>query len=213
MISQLSPLFHRVNTFVDPRDLLLVRGSWVKFSDRWPDSPAKWARGNSFAVNETPVLTRYPATKTVVSDNYVDLTLDNSSNGLKLYPEDEFVLYQIAVGLKDGDYMVQTYVPADRYVYSLGESSMWPNVTSATLQYLGAKYPEDTPADSPLWFLYVIKDSPAFILRLLTSPGVDYEKETIEFTVNKCRLERVVLSLEQIDKALLLTYYTELTGF
>jgi hypothetical protein len=140
--------------------------------------------------------------------------LDNSAAGLKLYPANPGVLYQIALGLKPGNYLVHLHVPVNNYVYTLGESSMYPDVTSATLKYLGAKKPEDSPHTAPLWFLYAIKNAPAFIMRLYVDAGVDFDKVTVEFNINKCQLEEIEKPTpEQLDKALLLRWYEEYRGF
>jgi len=91
---------------------------------------------------------------------------------------------------------------------------MYPDLTSATLKYLGAKRPSDSPAGAPLLFLYFIKDGPAFYLRPYVLEDVAYEKVTLSFTINKTKLEEIPTpTAEQIEKALKVHYYTELTGF
>jgi len=213
MITELSPLFSRVSTFVTPKDILLQKGSWVRFSNAWPDTH-KWARGRVFVVEQEPIIVPYAASYKIPGSDYKDIDLSNATGGLLLYPENEGILYQTSIGLKPGQYVIHTYVPTGKYVYALGESSMYPDVTSATLKYLGAKKYEDSPYENPLWYLYFIKDMAAFILRLLVLEGIDYEKVTIEFKVNKCQIKEIETpTVEQMEKALLLRYHLEFGGF
>lgn len=227
MISQLSPTLHSIATQIDPKDLLLTRNAWVKFTNSWPDSPSKWATGRLFRVYSDPILVQYPVTRLVVKDNYIDLDLSNATNGLNLYPENEYILYQIAVGMSSGDYEMITYVPADKYAFRLGQSSMFPSLTSATLVHLGSHSPADSPVDSPLFYLYVVKDAPEFIQRLIVSTGVEYEKMTLKFFINKCQLREIERPKQpesandpswiefhrMEDRAMLLNYYTDMSGF
>ncbi|MEM1524813.1 MAG: hypothetical protein QW618_01595 [Nitrososphaerales archaeon] len=213
MIVQLSPVIHRVATFAKPEDLMLTKGSWVRFTEAWPDT-YKWARGKVFVVEHEPIIVPYEASYILPGNDYKDIDLSNAAGGLKLYPESEGVLYEALVGFKPGKYLVHTYIPKDKYVYSLAEASMFPNVLDPLLKYLGAKTYEDSPHTSPLLKLYFIKDMPAFIFRMYVLEGVDFEKCTIKFQINKCQLREIPSpTAEQREKALLLRYYTELTGF
>ncbi|MDP3064736.1 MAG: hypothetical protein Q8O40_16270 [Chloroflexota bacterium] len=213
MITELSPLFAKVATSVKPEDLLLQKGRWVRFTDQWPDSH-KWATDKLFEVEHEPLLVPYAASYILPGADYKDIDLSNATAGLKLYPEDEGVLYQITLGLKPGNYLVHTYVPVNNYIYALGDTTMYPDVTSATLKYLGAKRPADSPSTAPLWSLYVIKDAPAFILRLYVDTGVDYDKVTVEFRINKCQLKLIESpTADQLARALRLKWHTELKGF
>lgn len=213
MIIQLSPTLHKVATYVKPEDLLLRKGSWLKFSDAWPDTPAKWAKGKVFAVSEEPLIVPFQASYILPGADYKDIDLSNATAGLKLYPENEGRVFQIAVGFKPGQYLVHTYIPTPRYIYALEDSSMFPDVTSAANKYLGAKVPEESPFDAPLWQLFAIKDMSAFMLRLYVLDGVDFEKVTLGFWINKCMLKVIESPTpEQREKALLLRYYTEFLG-
>lgn len=218
MLSNLSPLLARVSTYAKPADLLLTKGAWVNFSDKFSDTQ-KWARGNFFEVEEEPVLVRYARSYTLPASDWKDICLDNSTNGLKLYPEKEGVLYQIAIGFKLGEYVTHVYIPKEKYVYRLGESSMYPvtdtgSTNYATHKYLGAYNPSDSPFDSPLLFMYVIKNISAFYLRPFILEGVDYDKVTIGFYINKCKLNQIETpSKEQLERAKLIQHYEELTGF
>jgi len=213
MITQLQQLFATVSTQVKPEDLFLQKDSLVYFTTAWPDT-WKWCSGKLFRVKDEPIIVPYSASYILPSGDYKDIDLSNSAAGLKLYPEDEGILYQCAVGFKPGDYITHIYVPKEKYVYHLAEASMYPDLTSATLKYLGAKRPSDSPAGAPLLFLYFIKDGPAFYLRPYVLEDVAYEKVTLSFTINKTKLEEIPTpTAEQIEKALKVHYYTELTGF
>jgi len=213
MLYQLQQLFASVVTQVKPEDLFLQKESWVYFDKAWPDT-WKWASGKLFRVSEEPVIVPYAASYILPGADYKDIDLSNSTAGLKLYPEDTGVLYENAVGIKPGNYITHIYVSTGKYVYHLGESTMYPDVTSATKKYLGAKRPSDSPAGAPLLFLYLIKDAPAFIVRLYVLEGVGFEKVTLEFNINKLRLEEMPNPTEdQIRKARKVAYYTSMVGF
>lgn len=213
MLTQLQQLFGKVATQVKPEDLFLQKESWVYFEKEWPDT-WKWCSGKLFRVKEEPVIVPYAASYTLPASDYKKIDLSNSTAGLKLYPEDEGVLYETALGFKPGDYITHIYCPAEKYIYHLGESSMYPDLTSATLKYLGAKRPSDSPAGAPLLFLYFIKNGPAMYLWPYILENVAYEKVTFEFTINKLRLEEIPSPTEdKIRKARKIHYYTNLIGF
>lgn len=213
MISHLSPVLKRVATEVRPQDLLLTKGAWVRFSDEFPDTH-KWARGKLFEVKEEPLLVPYAASYTLPRSDYKDVDLSNATAGIKLYPQNEGVLYECLIGLKPGEYLVHIYIPKDKYVYSLGESSMYPEVSDASRKYLGGFKPEDTPDVCPLLKFYFIKDQPAFYLRFYVLESVDFDKCTALLWVNKCRLQLVEApTKEQVDRAKLISWVTELPGY
>lgn len=209
MITSLSPLYHKVATYASPQEILLQKGSWVHFSDAWPD-PYKWAKNKTFVVREEPLIVSFASTYTVPGGDYKEIDLSNATAGIKLYPEEEGMLYQCAVGINLGQFVVHTYVPKDKYVYTLGDSTMWPNIANAVNMYLGIKTHEDSPSDSPLWYLYFIKDEPAFYLRLLALASVEFEKMTLKYKINKAPLAEIINPTpEQVEKALLIRYYTQ----
>ena len=213
MISQLSPLLAKAAVLLDPRDLLLRKGAWVRFSDGWPD-PHGWAKGRVFVVANEPLVVPFQASFILPGNDSRDVDLSNAAGGLKLYPTTAGVLYQIAVGFKPGNYLVHIFIPRDRHIFALGESTMFPNVSDPILKYLGAKTPADSPFGSPLLFFYAIKDQPAIVLRLVVDAGVDFEKVTIGFQVNKLRLQEIpVPTAEQRERALLIQWPEEMTGF
>ncbi|MFA5186389.1 MAG: hypothetical protein WC551_07940 [Patescibacteria group bacterium] len=213
MITELSPLLHRVATQVRQQDLVLQKESWVYFTDKWTDT-WKWAKGNLFRVADEPIMVRYAASYTLPGSDYKEIDLSNSTGGLQIYPEDEGILYQIALGMKPGRYMLQIDLPYGKYIYHLGYSGMYPDFASATKKYLGQKRPEDSPVEAPTLFLYAIKDGPAFFLKPYVLDDMAYEKVTLEFNINKCRLEQIPSpSAEQIKNARKIPYFTEMVGF
>ena len=125
MITQLSALLHRAATSVEPEKLLLTSKppSWVHFSQAWPDTH-KWARGKYFKVIRTQ-LVNYPASYILPGDDYADVDLSNAAAGIKLYPTSEGVLYEIALGMKPGDYLLHIFIPKDRYIHSLADPSTY----------------------------------------------------------------------------------------
>lgn len=212
MISHLSPVLKRVATEVRPQDLLLTKGAWVRFSDKFPD-PYKWAKGKLFEVEKEPLIVPYAASYTLPGSDYKDVDLSNSTAGIKLYPESEGVIYECLIGLKPGEYLVHIYITKDKYVYALGESTMYPQIGDASKKYLGAFKPEDTPAECPLLKLYFINAIPAFILRFYVLESVDFDKCTALLWLNKCRLQEVAApTKEQVDRAKLISWAEELTA-
>ncbi len=213
MITQLTPLFAKVSTNVKPQDFFLQKGSWVRFTDHWPDTH-KWARNKTFMVQHEPIIVPYENSYILPGSDYKDVDLSNSTNGLKLYPDNEGVLYQIAIGFKKGDYVNHIYVPSGKYIYSLGYATMYPDVSSAANLYLGAKTSTESSPEYPLLHIYAIKDMAAFILRHYVLGGVDFENCSVKFYINKCELQEMTNPTpDQKEKALLMRYYTELTGF
>lgn len=214
MITQISPTLHRAAVEVRSSDLLLQKGSWIKFSDRFPSSH-KWASGKVFEVSHEPVVVPYLLSYVIPEDDYKDVDLSNATAGEKLYPVSENVVYQIAIGFKPGDYLVHMYIPKDKYIYPLGDSSMYPDVTHVKKRYLGGKTGRESPDASPLINLYTIKDAQAFFLRFyVLADAVDFEKCTAQVYINKCRLTEIEEpSDEQEAKARLIDWYEDLTGY
>lgn len=222
MIGELSPLLHRVATQLRPEDLQLSRGSWVYFSDKWTDI-WKWASGNLFEVCEEPIVVNFMESKVLPVYDWKDIDLSNSLSGLKLYPTMEGILYETFLGFKEGDYITQFYVPSNKYVYQLGESSMFPDVDDASKRWLGAKKPSDSPAETPTIRLHFIKDSPPFYLRPYVIAGT-FEQCTFVFSINKCKLKQIHAPAiadtvatkafeEKKARARRISYHTEMVGF
>jgi hypothetical protein len=243
MLTELSPTLTHSTVAVKPDELLLQKGSWVRFTKAWGQDQA-WAADKTFEVVNDPLVVKYPISRKVPTGHYADLDLSNLVNPVggtmpainasfswQMYPVQTYNLYQISVGFKRGDYFVQTYIPASKFIYTVGASVIYPDMNSTIWRYLGAKYPKDSPAESPVWYLYTMWNMVPIILRLYCD-GPDYDKMTLEFKINKCQLAeinlrtvaaqlqmdtadlRVTSELKRIhDKALLLPYYTEMVGY
>lgn len=227
MISELAKPFNKASIALNPDDVLLKKGSWVRFTNAWPtDQNLTWASGNTFEVSLDPVLTPYPVSFTLQNGDYQYLDLSNmtvptpgtplgTTGSLQAYPAKTGVLYQIGIGMKPGNYFLQLYIPKGQYIYTVGSPNIFPDITNQYFRYLGAKYPKDSPFDSPLWYLYAIYAQPAFILAPFVD-GVDFDKINLVFFINKCVLSQITdpVKLKQAqDKSLLVEYYTEEQSF
>lgn len=189
---------------------LLQEGYLVYFTKAWP-STMNHVRGKLFRVevaNQVP----YDAPKYIIpASDYKDIDLSNNTDGLKLYPTNNFTLYETLIGFRPGNFLSQWYIPADKYVHYLEYAGMSPDVTSATLVYLGARKPEDSPYDDPRIKLYFPMDVASLIIRLYVLPGVDYEKIMMSILINKCKLSEITSPTEdQLLKAKVIRYFDEL---
>jgi hypothetical protein len=216
MITDLSPLLHKTTPLVRSDELQLQKGSWVKFSPLWPDDQKTgWASGNTFVVSQDTILVDYPWSGNIVNQDYAVLDLTNQTNPtipgvphptaaqmgtLQMYPTNPCILYQISVGMKRGKNFVQLQIPRGTVpIYQLGSSAITPNIADPVYRYLGAKYPKDSPVDSPTWFLYSILNAPQIVLLVFMdggdteAGGVLYGKATIDFKVNKATLSEITL--------------------
>jgi hypothetical protein len=216
MLKDLSPLLHHVTPAVREEDLQLQKGSWVKFSSLWPnDQKTGWASGNTFKVSQETILVDYPVSVNIVNQDYAVLDLTNQVNPtipgvphptaaqmgtLQMYPVNPYILYQISVGMKKGKYFTQLQIPRGTVpIYQLGSSAITPNMGDPVYRYLGAKYPKDSPVDSPTWFLYSILNAPQIVLFVFMdggdteAAGVLYGKASIDFKINKCSLSQINL--------------------
>lgn len=219
MIHQLSPLFASVATSVRPEDLLLQKNSWIKFSKSWKGGFQEVA-GKAFVITNEPVLVKYPISRIIPGNDFVDIDLSNQSiptagvpGTEQLYPVARDVIYQVILGLKKGHYFITTYIPGGSPAYSLSSSYLTSPNFADVRRYLGAKTYEDSPENAPLWSFYTIKDMTSIVLRLFADVGVNFEKIILTFNVNKCRMEEVRLTPEQHAKAMELPFYTELKDF
>jgi len=87
---------------------------------------------------------------------------------------------------------------------------MAPDVSSSTRRYLGARKPADSPYDDKRIFIYSVYKLEPLIIRLYVEAGIDYEKCVLGLIVNKCYLKPVSLTAEQMARAKVIRYYTEL---
>lgn len=187
---------------------LLQEGFYVRFSDQWPVT-LPHVKGKFFTIDRTNQVP-YDITRIIPGGNYCDVDMSNQAGGENIYPENTKTLYETILGFKPGNYLVHFYIPAGEYVHRLEQAGMAPNVASATLRYLGARKPEDSPYDDKRIFIYTVKDLEPLILRVLVDNGVLWEKIILGLVVNKCYLREITPTAEQLAKSKLLRYYSEL---
>jgi len=187
---------------------LLQEGYFVRFTDQWPLT-LPHVKGKFFQVERTNQVP-YDITRIIPGGNYCDVDLSNATGGENIYPENTKTLYETILGFKPGNYLVHFYIPAGEYMHRLEQAGMVPNVASATLRYLGARKPEDSPYDDKRIFMYSVKDLEPLILRLLVDNGVAWEKMVLGLVVNKCYLKQITPTAEQLARAKKIDYYTEM---
>lgn len=191
---------------------LLQEGYLVNFTDAWP-STLSTVRGKTFQIartNQVPYSLRY----IIPTGDFRDVDLSNGTAGgffESIYPTRSESLFEVSLGLNPGAYVVHFFIPATRHIHSLEFAGMTPDVTSATLVYLGARRPEDSPIEDPRIKFYLVKDLTPLILRVFALPGVDYEKVIMELTINKCDLDEIPEpTQDQLQKAKVIRHYDEL---
>jgi len=173
---------------VYPRPKVLLPGHNVHFSDGFPDGLSAY-KGKTFRITKTNQV-NYELSWILPELHYADINLSNEEEGQKLYPESTSEFYEMLVGFKPGDYFTLIYCPADQPIYRLGYYTMTPLISSASLKYLGAIKPEDSPASNPILRLYTFFKLIPFIFRISVDNGVNYDKMTWRLCVNKCKIEQ-----------------------
>lgn len=161
----------------------------LHFSNAFPGTH-KWAQGKFFKV-VSGIVVDYARSYTIPGSDYKDIDLSNGTSGIKLYPENEGHVHEILVSMKKGDYGIIPYIPSGKYLATLPESTMTPDPSDATKKYINFKKPEDSPVDNPTIRLWAIKDMQPWVLRIMTLEGTDYEKATLEFKINRLKLEEI----------------------
>lgn len=169
-----------------PQPTVLLPGQGVQFSDKFPDT-LDHIKGKSFTISKS-IQVRHELSWILPTLDYKDIDLSNGDSGEKLYPSYSDELYEMIIGLKPGNYMVEVYFPANQPVYRLSYSTMVPDASNAARKYLGAIKPEDSPPDNPVFKLYAVYKLDPFYLRLIVDDGVDYEKMSLQITINRCKL-------------------------
>lgn len=175
-------------TFFDvyPHPRILLPNHWVKFSDGFPEQ-LSYVKGKTMRIDKQAQVT-YELSYKLKEACYKDINLSNEDTGVKLYPDSSENLYELIIGLKPGNYYMIPYFPADIPIYRLDYPTMTPLVSDSSLKYLGNVKPSDSPAENPTLKLYLVYQLKPIILRLVSDDGVDYEKCTLQFTVNRCRM-------------------------
>ncbi len=185
-----------VHEQVWPRPKVLLPGHNIQFSNAFPDG-LDFVKGKTFRITKTAQV-RYELSWILPAINYKDINLSNESSGEFLYPEAKDEVYETLIGFKPGNYFTLIFFPADQPIYRLGYYSMTPLVSSASLKYLGAIKPEDSPVNNPTLKIYTFFKLDPFIFRIVVDNGVDYEKMTWEICVNKCKLEKIAAPAEPV---------------
>ncbi len=180
MFDQNTGSTHKIITSQDKLHGVSPRPNHIYFSKAWPMGNVA---DKFYEISDTKPILSFVESRTIPGSDYINLDLSNATSGLKLYPETTGRVHEILVGFKPGNYVTQIDVPSGTPITRLPESSMIPSTTDATLKYLNAKNPEESPAFSPNLKFWAIKDMDAIVLRPVVLSGVDYELITITFMV------------------------------
>jgi len=172
---------------VQPRPKILLPDHWVKFSNNFP-SGLSHVRGKSARIAKQQQVT-YELSWIIKEACYKDVNLSNENTGEKLYPDVADNLYEMLIGFKPGNYLCHVYFPADYPIYRLDDPDMSPIISDAAKKYLGAIKPSDSPIDNPTFKLYLVYELSPVILRLYADDGVDYEKISVQFIINRCLMD------------------------
>lgn len=187
---------------------LLQEGYLVHFDSDWP-STHDAIREKTFridAVNQVP----YDIPYTLPAADYRDVDFSNGSGTFQesMYPENNDSLFEVLVGFKPGNYLTHWYIPLGKSIHQLEYAQMYPDLTDTKRKYLGARQPKDSPYEDPRIKLYFVKDLAPLIMRVYVLAGVDYEKCTVGYTVNKCQMQEIEEPTEeQLLKAKVIRYY------
>ena len=169
---------------IAPVSKILLVNQWIQFSNNYPDT-LDYIKGKSAQILKQQQVD-YQLSWTIKENCYKDINLSNEDSGEKLYPDVSENLYEVLIGFKPGNYLCQVFFPADYPIYRLDYPDMSPLISSSSLKYLGAIKPSDSPADNPIFKLYLLYRLKPVILRLYADDGVDYEKITLDFCINRC---------------------------
>jgi len=172
---------------IKPTVRILLVDHWVRFSNSFPDSLSH-VRGKTARIAKQQQVD-YELSWIIKEACYKDINLSNEDGGEKLYPDVADNLYEVLIGFKPGNYLTHVYFPADFPIYRLDYPDMSPLISSDSLKYLGAIKPSDSPVENPIFKLYFVYKLKPIILRIYADDGVDYEKITTHFTINRCVLD------------------------
>ena len=183
---------------VSPKVKILLPDWWIKFSNGFPDSLNHVKNKTMHIVKNTQVT--YELSWIVKEACYMDVNLSNEDTAEKLCPDDPNNLYEMILALRPGNYYIIPYFPAETPIYRLDYSTMTPLPSSSALKYLGIIRPEDSPIENPTFKLYLVYKLKPVILRVVADDGVDYEKITIDFLINRCLMEEKPLPANVVPK-------------
>lgn len=175
--------------FVEPPELLR-KGQFVKFRGDFTD----YIRNGQIVEVINAVEVNYRTGYIIPPNDKVRVLLDNSNEGLKLYPTDVDVFYEILMGFRaDGDFMIYPQHPAGHYIWRLDEPTMYPDPDApegSLNKYLGGFKPEDSPIDAKKIRTYTMKDLEPVVLEVVNH-GSEYGKLIIDFDINKCKFTKL----------------------
>ena len=145
-----------------------------------------------------------------VTNDYKDITLSNAATGKEnIYPDTENELYEVLVGF-EGDVLAFPMIPGSRHFYKLAYTGMLPDATDNTKRYIGPWKKVDSPYYNPkLRLCFVYKLTP-LKLRLYVDSADQYEKVILRFLINRCNIQKITPTSEEVSKARLVKYYSEL---
>jgi len=175
---------------IKPAVKVVLPNWWLRFSGAFPDT-LDHVKGKTFRILKQQQV-KYELSWIINEACYKDVTLSNEDAGEKLYPDVADNLYEVIIGFKPGNYFCHVYFPADYPLYRLDYPDMSPLISNASLKYLGAIRPENSPVDNPIFKLYLVYKLKPVILRLYADDSVDYEKIGLEFTINRCLMQQGV---------------------
>lgn len=188
MFDQLAGSSTNFVSFKDKLHGVYPKPNHIYFTKEWPGN--KWNVGKFFEIVDTKIID-YVRSYTLPENDYKEIDISNATNGLNLYPETDGQVHEILIGFKPGNYIIQIDVPNGSPLGTLPQSSMIPSKTDATLKYLNAKNPEDSPAFNPNIKLWAVRDQDAVILRLIILSGAAYEKATVVFKIARHKLAEI----------------------
>ena len=180
---ELRPAGVTLETKAQPR--ILLPGWWVRFVG-FPDYLSSVKDKTMRIVKQVQV--HYELSYILKEATYLDINLSNEDTGVKLFPDAGDNLYELIIGLKPWNGYILPYFPASQPIYRLDYPTMSPLPSDSALKYLGTIRPSDSPVENPTFKLYLMYELKPVILRLVCDDGVDWDKCTLEFLVNRCQL-------------------------
>lgn len=208
-----------IKLFTDVPRLLQERHI-IHFSPEFRKGDTKDFAGKYYRINNTqqvsfdrhwilPSAINPPAGGT--ANDYKDIILSNAASGKEnIYPDVEGEMYEILVGFEEG-VLVYPQIPGSRYFYKLSYSDMLPDPSNTTKRYIGPWKATDSPYYAPRLRLTFIYKLTPLKLRLYVDSADQYEKVIIRFLVNRCNIEQITPTPEEVSKARLVKYYSELS--
>ncbi|RLI83689.1 hypothetical protein DRP04_00790 [Archaeoglobales archaeon] len=180
-------LFPKTPEILQPNQYVVFKGEEMK---DFPD----------FIKVDTPYIVESTAQVTFTrsfifpSANKKTLSLANNedyTNYFNLFPTTQDTLYEILVGLKHSKNMlVFIQWPTENYPFELESPHLHVDLSGNITRMISPITVERSPADEPRLRIHTLKDMTDIYFQLYNN-GPDYEKLTILFLVNKCKIKPV----------------------